>query len=210
MATTRRTLLLTALASAAWPQDRLPPTDQSSADPTFAAFLDELRAVIKRRDARALLVHIAPDVHISFGPSKGIEDFRKYWQLDKPASSTIWPTLSEILRLGCHHDPATNTFTAPYLFRGLPSQFAHDEYVVTVTANARMYARPDAAAPVVRTLDWDILKIVDRAGLWYGVPGPNGQTAWVRTGDVRAPLDYRAGFEKRNNRWLLVVLVSGD
>jgi len=210
MATTRRTLLLTALASAVWPQDRLPPTDQSNADPTFAAFLDDLRAIIQRRDARALLVHIAPDVNISFGPSKGIEDFRKYWQLDKPASSTIWPTLSEILRLGCHHDPATNTFTAPYLFRGLPSQFAPDEHVVAVTPDARMYARPDAASPVVRTLDRDILKIVDRAGLWYGVPGPHGQTAWVRTGDVRYPLDYRARFEKRNNRWLLVVLVSGD
>ena len=56
------------------------------------------------------------------------------------------------------------------------------------------FARPE------RSRVWAVLSLM----LALGGPG------WIRSRFVRSPIDYRAGFVRRNGRWWLRALVAGD
>lgn len=215
----RRALLLFALAPASRAQHhRLAPVDQSHTDPSFAAFRTQLLQIIARRDSRALLAVATPDIKLSFGGDEGTEDMRRFWNLDQPRQSRIWNVLETLLRLGCVRDP-NGDFTAPYSFALWPNAFDAYEHAVAVHPAAPLHERPERTSAVLKTLDYEIVKVLEMPdsaqnppqNQWWRVQvPPNGPSGYALASHIRSPLDYRARFEKQQGKWRMTLLVSGD
>jgi len=191
--------------------DRRPPIDECAADPSFAAFRDELNNAVARRDRDFILSAIADDIVTSFGGDGGRAEFVDTWALDAPAESLIWAELSALLALGCA-DAGEGRYAAPSLYRQLDDQGDASQALLAIRPGARLYARPDAGSPVVAELHWDVLTPRQVAGSddWWPVSLADGREGFVRRGDVRGLLDYRAIFAKVDGRWRIAVLVVGD
>jgi hypothetical protein len=201
---------LSILIAASTPQ-ALPPVDRCSADPSFVEFRERLRGAVAARDAASLLSLVADDIRISFGDTGGREDFARMWELDRPATSRIWGELGEVLRLGCA--PAEDgSLWAP----SIGDQMSADEdpfsVVVVVREGAVLRSAPAANAAAVAPLAWDVLTVGSDRGEdeWLPVTMRDGRSGFVHSSDVRSPLDYRAGFEKRGGSWRMITFVAGD
>lgn len=45
---------------------------------------------------------------------------------------------------------------------------------------------------------------------WVKIVAPNGKKGYVFSRYIRRPIDHRACFEKKQGRWLMTALVTGD
>ena len=189
---------------------RLPPVDQCTSLPGFAAFRTKLQAAIGRKDGKALLAMVDPDIDISFGGDHGQAMFGKAWALDQPANSPVWAELTEMLRLGCATDGTVAT--VPALSSTLPEDYDVFETMIAVKPGSPLRAKPANGAKVLTTLDWDIVKVGDwdgRAG-WIPVKLSDGQRGYVRKDEVRSPVGYRATFERVRGGWKITTFLAGD
>ena len=111
-------------------------------------------------------------------------------------------------------------FWAPYVFGSFPDDYDAFEHAAVVADKAPLRERPEAGAPVVATLSYDIVK-VDQAGsvyqgddfeqpLWIKATTLQGATGYLEPKDVRSPADYRAAFKKVRGRWVMTAVVAGD
>jgi hypothetical protein len=193
-------------------QRRLPPIDQSSSDPSFARFRSVLTDILLRRDVRSLTAVLSPTILNSFGGDGGIREFRQQWQLDKPQRSDLWKVLLTVIGLGCTSD-GPRAFIAPYTFSRFPDSLDAFLYTVVVNRAAKLYKSPDASAPVIEQLHWDLLKLNADASpdqKWLQVVSAAGRSGWVHASDTRSPVDYRARFEKTGDTWKITYLLAGD
>jgi hypothetical protein len=78
----------------------------------------------------------------------------------------------------------------------------------------RARQQPRASSPVLTTLSFDVVRRAGASGPdasgWSSVQLSDGRRAYVASAFVRSPTDYRAGFVRRQGRWLLRTLVAGD
>jgi hypothetical protein len=201
---------LSFLIAAAEPQ-ALPPVDQCASDPSFVQFRERLREAIAARDSAHLLSVVADDIRISFGDTGGREDFVRMWELGRPATSRLWDELGEALRLGCAPSE-DGSFWAPSLGQQLSEEEDPFSVVVAVRTGAVLREAPYANAAAVAPLAWDVLTVQpdDGADEWLPVTMRDGRSGFVHSSDVRSPLDYRAGFEKRGGSWRMITFVAGD
>ena len=191
--------------------EAMPPVDSCAADPSFVQFRERLRQAIAERDTRHLLAIVADDIRTTFGDSGGRDEFVARWDLGGPGVSPVWEELGEALRLGCA--PAEDgSLWAPSLGSQLGEEEDPFSVVVAVRPGAVLRAAPDPAAAALAPLQWDVLTVEadDGADEWLPVTMRDGRAGFVHSGDVRSPLDYRAGFEKRGGSWRMIVFVAGD
>lgn len=194
---------------------RVPPVDESDRDASFAAFRRHLLDVITRRDARALLAVVDPEVRMSpRNRPEGRDEFARFWQLRRPAESGVWAVLARILELGCVADQHRGGFLAPSISARLPAGVNADWHEIVATADEPLRARPEAGAPVVMMLDWHVVKRVASPAPvpeeWIAVEVPGGPGGFVRMAALHNPLGYRALFQKRGGEWRITILQSGD
>jgi hypothetical protein len=204
-------LLLTAAPLVADGGGGAAPADQCASDPSFTAFREQLRQAIERRDRDRLLALVADDIRVSFGDTGGRSDFIQTWGLDRPETSLVWGELAEVLRLGC--GPAEDgSLWAPNLGPQLNDEEDPFSTVMAVREGAVLRADADARSAVIAPLRWDVLTVQsdDGSDEWIPVRMRDGRSGFVHSEDVRSPLDYRAGFEKRGGRWQMTTLVAGD
>jgi len=196
---------------------RLKPWDEAARDPSFLKFRDDLKAILARKDAVALMKVVSPSIKNSFGGNDGAAEFRETWKPEE-ANSALWPALSLVVDLGGNFDSKT-VFSAPYVFSAFPNDVSAFDTVVVTAEGAVMRAAPKADAAVVRTLDHDILSLVDGPAKPQHQAGPDdwveaidiaGKHGFVLNRDVRSSIDYRAYFEKRKGRWLMTTFLAGD
>jgi hypothetical protein len=207
-------LLIALLIAAAPPADssthRLPPIDECAADPSFAAFRDQLRLTIEQRDAAALLEIVADDIEVDFGGGAGRADFSRTWALDRPTASGVWDELAEALSLGCAGDGSGELY-APSM---AAVSMVEDpfEAAVVIRPGAELRAEPDAASPTLAALDWDIVTVPewDSEGAWQRIVLADGRSGFVRSDDLRSPIDYRAAFRRLDGRWRMTAFIAGD
>jgi len=205
---------------------RLEFTDEGPKDTSFLKFRNALKAIIARKDARALLAVLSTDITIDFGGFGGRREFAERW---KPSEkdSQVWAVLSLVVEQGGKFDGKTR-FSAPYVFSAFPSDVDPTDNVVVINDGALMRVKPSVDAKRVRKLDRDILTIVNlvngdsimrgsylaqhEAGdhVWYEVRDARGARGFVQAKDVRSPIDYRARFEKRKGKWLMTMFIAGD
>ena len=207
-------LLIALLIAAAPPADssthRLPPIDECAADPSFAAFRDQLRLTIEQRDAAALLEIVADDIEVDFGGGAGRADFSRTWELDRPASSGVWDELAEALSLGCAGDGSGELY-APSMAAASMTEDPFEAAVV-IRPGAELRREPDAASRSLATLDWDIVTVPewDSEGAWQRIVLADGRSGFVRSDDLRSPIDYRAAFRRLDGRWRMTAFIAGD
>lgn len=205
-------LLTVAGADAAAVQDHgvLLPVDEAAKNPGFLEFRNRLKAIVARRDTKALLENVHPDIRASFGSDNGIRAFREMWKLDRP-DSTLWKELGTVLDLGGSFD-GPDSFTAPYVFSRWPNNVDSFEFMAVVGRTVRIRTAPGLDAPVLASVSHAILE-GDRDGKsteeWIAVKH-KGRHAFISSRYVRIPIDYRANFRFSDGRWQMVFFVAGD
>ena len=204
-------LILSLLLAGASPDAprRLPPVDECASDREFTAFRSELQRAVISRNAGALLELVDEEIE---GNSDGFgrDDFVREWRLDRPADSPLWRELDVALGLGCLREDE-DMYEAPSLQLQL-EDLEDSEFNAVAMQGGALQAAPDAASAVLGTLDWELAAVETVADSvdWLQVRLADGRTGFVRREDVRRTSDYRAGFERNDDRWLLSWFYSGD
>jgi hypothetical protein len=193
---------------------RLCPVDEGASDASFAAFRDEMRNAIAKKDADALLALVDPKIRTTFGEGGGLDDFKTAWQPESK-ESRLWRELDQILSMGGSFggEGAQRSFWAPYIYSAWPENIDAFAYVATIRAVVSIRASADAGAAEVATLDWEIVERTDPAredATWVRIRTQKGIEGFVRSSDVRSPVGYRAGFSRRSGEWKMEALVAGD
>lgn len=192
----------------------LPPVDETAMDPDFAAFRARLTDIVQRHDWQALEGMLAPDVIASFGGDVGRESFVSYYAIKDP-EAPFWQEFADAMALGGTFDDPAH-FTAPYTFSRWRDEYDPFSYAVVIKAETPLRADGNDAAPAMRSLGYEILEVIETGESeatfngYMKVKSLRGETGFVRIADVRSPLDYRAGFEKREDGWTLNYFLAGD
>lgn len=185
------------------------PTDEGANDATFAEYRKRLMAAVEQKNWIALTPLLARDFRVNFGDGGGIEAFREQWKPDSP-DSKLWAELREILEHGgsfAGEDP-NRVFWAPYVYSRWPEDIDAFEHVAVLRADVPLRSAAADDAPVVRTLDWSIVRLAEPAT--GDQPWRHVSDGWISAKDVRSPIDYRAAFGKVNGEWKMIALVAGD
>lgn len=203
-------LFLSLLAAAPAPGavDRRPPVDRCAAVPGFADFRTRLREAAARKDASFIRAVLAEDVVVNFGGDSGRDAFVANWRLGE-ADSLFWAELSPVLELGCA--PVGEELVAPSMVAQLDDQEDASSAILALPG-AVMRARPDPASDIVARLEWDVLSwrsetVPDE---WLPVALADGRRGYVRRGEARSPLEYRAFFRRNGDSWQITAFIAGD
>lgn len=197
-------------------RNKLLPVDEASSDPSFAAFRETLKGIVRRKDTEALIAVIDPKIRASFGAENGLPAFRKMWKLDQP-DSKLWTELEEVLRLGGSFKTPPDgpkVFWAPYTFSNFPEDGPDAFSTLIVTeSDVPLKSEARASAKTLGTLSHDLVQIAsgDRHdGDWRRILTSTGVSGYLPNAKVRSHIDYRVGFEKKNEKWTLTIFVAGD
>jgi hypothetical protein len=203
-------LLLSLAAAPAASPVRLPPVDECSADPSFAAFREMLQDSVARKDREAFLKLVDPQVAVNFGGDAGHAAFVRNWELDRPEASPLWQKLEDVLPLGC--GLREGAASIPSLMTQFPEDGDPYEEVLTIGEGTSFYAKPDPASALVGKLDWELVRVTewDEKTDWSKIALADGRTGYILHRQLRSPLDYRAVFEKRNGAWRMTAFLAGD
>ncbi len=198
------------------------PFDEAVKDASLVTFRNQVYQAAWGKDLDKLLSFIADDIKFSFGAESGKADFIKAWQLDnKPEESALWGELLAILKLGGgfgNWDP--DHFYAPYIF---VLEDIDDPYTGAIVTgeNVRLRAGPSSKSDILGSLSWDLVEIQDQAEyanetiggeshVWQKVKTAKAETGFVYEKYLRTPVDYRAGFVKKDGKWIMNLFIAGD
>jgi hypothetical protein len=185
-----RLLFVAILLAAVCIAERLPPVDDSASDPSFLSFKVRLIAALQRNDVKAVQAMSSPGARAKI----------------TPAALTA---ISGAVRLGVARDGSD--FIAPYVFVNFPRELDAYTHAAAIRPTVKVRAKPGAAAPVIDTLDYDIVVLTGApANGWVEIRTPSDKTGWVLRTEVRTQLEPRVFFEKQNGAWRLTDFVSGD
>lgn len=202
-------IVIAAFAAVAAP-NRLPPIDQCLSDPSFVVYRSGLLDAVRQQDRERLLAALADDIIVDFGGGSGKPLFAANWALDRSPTSRVWDELGRALALGCAS--SGDAFVAPSAIAQLDSDRDGFATLFAIVPGTQLRTEPRDDSEVVATLDWDLLTSGEQVASseWLAVRLDDGRTGFVRRSQVRSPLDYRAVFEKRGERWLMTAFVAGD
>lgn len=197
------------------------PFDEASQDQSFKRFRDNLIQIVKNKNTAQLLAATDRNIKISFGTENGIEDFKKWWNINR-ADSKIWDELLKVLEkggkfLGTGQD---RNFCAPYLFTAFPDGVDEFENQAIFGSNVNLRSKPHLTSDVITQLSYNIVKVdyensvtttTDANQLvWAKITTLGGKTGYVSADYVRSPIDYRACFEKQRGVWKMTAFIAGD
>ncbi len=192
---------------------KLAPVDEADRDPTLVKFRTALLAAVERRDVKYVVARADPKIRLSFGDDIGRKTFSRWlkgkeeWQ-----GEAYWRELEMVLKLGGVFT-AEGEFCTPYVscmdVPGCPDCDPF-ETVFAVNEASRVYAHPDANAPILAELAYAVLTIAEDHYPWYKVRLSDGVTGFVTGPDFRSPVDYRAGLSKKSGRWRIRSFIAGD
>ena len=200
------------------------PVDEASQDPSFLEFRTKLIAAAERKDLRYVQSIMDPKIELSFGGHSGLSGFRSLWKKESEFWAEFLPVIKNGGRFTGDGRNKMNHFAAPYVFMEMPEDLDHFEHFAVFGSNVNLRERPDASAPVVAQLSYNIVKVDEPSAVklttgpgehewrydWHKVETLGGQKGWIKAEFVRSPIDYRAGFEKRRGRWVMTFFIAGD
>jgi len=186
------------------------PVDEADLDLSLLRFRNSLVDIVKRRDTPALLAILDPEITNSFGGTGGVPEFEEQWEIFN-RKSDVWKVLGSILSMGGAF-VSENEFCAPYVSARFPSDLDGFEWAAIVAADVPLLAEAREEAVVIARLSYALVRTSPerRSGDWVMVDVEEVGTGYVRGSLVRSPIDWRAYFSKRENRWVMSALVAGD
>lgn len=195
------------------------PVDEAKKDQSFFAFRTKLVEAAKKRDIKFVLSVVDRNIKNSFGGNDGIAEFKKAWKINSPTSE-FWGEFLPVITGGGSFikDGSNKLFFAPYTFNSFPENLDAFSHSVILGNKVSLRSKADTNAPVVVNLSYNIVEILesikDRNNSekvsWYEVKTLGGKRGFVKAEFVRSPIDYRAGFEKKNGKWKMTIFVAGD
>ena len=161
------------------------------------------------RNADALLRIVDPEIRVSFGSSSGIEAFKDYHLSDREVD--FWAEFDFILRHGGRLR-TVDAFDAPYPFSDWPAEFDPFECLAVTGSRVRLRVEPSFTATTLTLISYAIVERLDYepSADWWRVRLADGRSGYMASRYLRSPVDYRALFEFKNGRWLLVAYIAGD
>ena len=186
------------------------PVDEGATDPDFFLFRARVQAALAAHDTAEIMRIVDPGILNSFGGNGGRDEFREHWRLGNPETSQLWGVLGFVLALGGRF-LEDSVFYAPYLFHGVSGDGF--EALAVLGSNVTLHAGPGSAFGVMDTLSFEeVTKWREKSttGAWEPIKTSKGKTGWAPQRHLRSPIDYRAGFVRRQGRWWLRALVAGD
>ena len=195
------TELLLMLAASTVPLKQMP-VDECGKDRSFAAFRQQLKQVVKRRDFPALLGMTASDVTYEMEDAPGSrEGFRRKFRNGR--DPRFWTELSIAMRLGC--GMADDLAWMGSVPDGLFDREDPAYYVLVVVPGAALRAQPRSNARIAARLAWDVVELLDDGeAIFAHVKLRDGRTGYVRREELRDQFaDPAASFEKRKGKWVL-------
>jgi hypothetical protein len=187
------------------------PVDEAAKKADFLKFRTQLKTIIAKKDAKALLAIVDKNIHMSYGDNNGLAEFKKEWQLEK-ANSPFWSEMSTVLSLGGQFDQE-GEFTAPYVFSAWPESKDGFENIAVIGQDVRVRSAPNLSSKVLTTASYEILPL-DSANntlsKWVAVKTQSGKTGYIAEQYARSPVDYRAFFKKDKGSWKLITFIAGD
>lgn len=189
---------------------KLPPVDRCKSKPGLVAFRDRLKQVAAKRDRKAFLAMLAPDVLVNFGGEAGPKAFADTWRLNG-GKSELWPLLARMLRLGC--SGSGNSFVVPSLTDQLNPESAEDvaDKMLVSSPGAKLRKGPQPQSAVIATLTWDVVTAIGRSREHETkVRLADGREGWMFDDQLYGAMDYRMVIEKRRGKWMITALVAGD
>jgi hypothetical protein len=186
------------------------PVDEGVTDPDFFLFRARLQTALANHDTAEIMRVVDRGILNSFGGDGGREEFRQKWGLANPEKSQLWGALGFVLALGGRFLDDT-LFYAPYLFDGVSGDAF--ETLVVLGSDIPVLAGPGSTFRVIDTVSFEeVTKWREKRTTsgWEPIRTTTGKTGWVLQHHLRSPIDYRAGFARRQGRWSLHALVAGD
>ena len=104
-------------------------------------------------------------------------------------------------------------FIAPYVFSRWPEKVDSFENVAIIGANVRVRETPKHDSPSIGSLTFVTSPVLaEQKGHegWTAIRLPKGKAGYVLSQYARSPIDFRAIFERIDNRWRLTSFVEGD
>ena len=195
--------------AAAATRRKIVPGDEASKDPAFLVFRNELEAVVKAKDEKALFARfVEPSLAASLR-EEGLESF--------------WREIADILRLGVARKP-DGSFEGPSFISKLPRDVLNEGhgsyYLVIVDSNVAVHEKPDPKSKVLETLSYDIVRKQrldssvtkpDAQGyVWRAIRTSLGQSGYVYSRFARDPCDPMATFGPYQPKQPWILMSFGD
>jgi len=203
------------IAAHAAPPATIAPADEAAKDPALAELIAKLLAACDAKDFRPFEEALTPDAIASFGGDAGPKGFRDVYGIDDP-DTLFWSDFKTALTLGGAF-MEDGLFAAPYVYARWPEDLDSFAYTAAVGEKTSLYAQPKENAKIVADVTHRILELVETDPEGPGAP-PDGWLhvkvgkwdGYVKAAETRSSVDYRAVFQKTENRWWLGAFVGGD
>jgi len=211
--------LLAAAAGVAAQQARLLPVDEGAQDPGWMRFRARLLEALAGHDQKFVLGMLDGRVRNISGKD-GVPEFRKLWE-PQSADSVLWSELAKVLFLGSVYvkrDKGEGEICAPYVYYKWPQDDAGETDGAIIAKEALLKAKPAADAPTLKTLSYDLVKVLDwevadedktSKQKWVQIKSESG-AGYLPEEQIRSPLEYRACFARRGVAWRMTGFEVGD
>lgn len=201
---------------------QLLPPQQSLADASLSAYLQDLQQAVNALDENKLKQLLDPNIKIGFGGNGGWNSFSERWHPEQD-SAEIWILLERLLRLGGDYPLKNNAdlYAIPYVYSNWPDSVDAFSHTAVTATGAILRQEPSETAASICTLGQVILQ-VDASKSYPQQQGTEKEWWYVQTLDkrlsgyiihtqVHSPISYRVLFNKnKQGKWLMTALVSGD
>ena len=199
------------------------PVDEAAQDPSFLAYRAALISAVAARDVEAIVALSSTDISLSFGGDGGHAELRYFLEVPtdkmaeeyKPEAPKMrqrnWQALETVLNLGGRF--RDNRFLTPYTWTAeYPDEIDPYDVYFVVTADVPMYSADNMASAILAHLSYNVVALSewdDDAALQV-ITLPDGQAGYIENKHLRALLDRRAIFEKREGEWQMTYFIAGD
>lgn len=202
--------------------DRVPPRDESTLDPTFAAFRTRLLDVVRHRDLAGLRPLLAPTVNVEFSndytPTQFIAWLRRKSDADR---TSFWTMLQRAVELGTVR--VSGAMCAPYVYADAPIGDPSHPWLVVTGKDVPVHAGPRETTKVLATLSDEIVRegdptliepdlrstaALDPIGAWVFVTTKTKVTGYVRGDRIWKTDGMRYCFDNTSGSWRLSAMAS--
>jgi hypothetical protein len=184
------------------------PRDTCGGLPGASGFRQQIAEAVMARDADAFVAMAAEDIKLDFGGGTGREELRK-----RLASKewNLWDELDQMLRLGCAANKQGG-ITIPWYFEQHIDKVDPMAGMLVTGEAVPLLPSPDAKTPPIEAISWDVVELdtLKPDDPFQHVVTVDGKQGYIATGKLRSLLDYRMMATRRNGKWSIVSLVSGD
>lgn len=186
---------------------RLAPIDDTPRDRFLVGYVKQLKDAVAKRNVRRLRQLVDDDVVVQDKPErKGWKEFLAYWKPEDP-QSRVWAALEEMLDVGFVREHP-QIYTSPYFVWRFPDGLDPSQHGVVAWGAEALREKPDARSPAVKTMEFEVVRLLSSQDRWLEVETFDGQRGWVNRLAVKLPTVPRGQFNFIKGQWQLVMLVE--